>query len=167
MISSTVNEHIRDTTKENVARHVESGSEAIERRLAELDYEWDIDRVLEANAATAVLAGVLLGATLDRRCYLLPALVGGFLLQHAIQGWCPPVPLLRRMGFRTASEIDHERYALKALRGDFRNLPTVLDGEDRAAVDRLADEGGPATGPAATKRENRAAIHEVLQAVQN
>jgi hypothetical protein len=32
------------------------------------------------------------------------------------------VPVLRRLGFRTASEIDHERYALKALRGDFEKF---------------------------------------------
>lgn len=43
----------------------------------------------------------------------------GFLFQHAIQGWCPPLPILRRLGFRTAEEINQERYALKALRGDF------------------------------------------------
>ena len=56
----------------------------------------------------------------DRRFFALPAVVAGFLLQQAVQGRCPPVPLFRRLGFRTASEIDHERYALKALRGDFR-----------------------------------------------
>jgi hypothetical protein len=45
------------------------------------------------------------------------------LLLHAVQGWCPPVPLFRRLGFRTSAEIHQERYALKALRGDFSNLP--------------------------------------------
>ncbi len=48
--------------------------------------------------------------------------VSSFLLIHALQGWCPPLPVLRRLGFGTASEIDYERYALKALRGDFSNL---------------------------------------------
>jgi hypothetical protein len=38
------------------------------------------------------------------------------------------VPFFRRRGVRTATEIDYERYALKAVRGDFRNLPTVTDG---------------------------------------
>jgi hypothetical protein len=33
-------------------------------------------------------------------------------LQHAMQGWCPPVPLLRRLGIRTRNEIDREKYAL-------------------------------------------------------
>jgi hypothetical protein len=49
-------------------------------------------------------------------------MVAAFLFQHAIQGWCPPVPILRRMGFRTASEIEQERQALKALRGDFAGI---------------------------------------------
>jgi hypothetical protein len=43
-------------------------------------------------------------------------------LQHAVQGWCPPIPVLRRFGFRTADEINRERYALKALRGDFDGI---------------------------------------------
>jgi hypothetical protein len=33
------------------------------------------------------------------------------------------VPILRRFGFRTADEINTERYALKALRGDFDAVP--------------------------------------------
>ena len=31
-------------------------------------------------------------------------------------------PVFRRLGFRTASEIDYERYARKALRGDFAEI---------------------------------------------
>ena len=68
--------------------------------------------------------GLALGATVDRKWFIFPAAVAGFLLQHALEGWCPPLPLFRRLGFRTQSEIDYERYALKSLRGDFRNLPT-------------------------------------------
>jgi hypothetical protein len=45
-----------------------------------------------------------------------------FLLQHAVQGWCPPIIWFRRLGVRTSTEIDHERNALKALRGDFRHV---------------------------------------------
>ena len=97
------------------ARH----PQAIGKRLRELDEEWDIERTLEANAATLALVGTVLGATADRRWLLLPAAVTAFLLQHAVQGWCPPLPVLRRLGFRTSREIDVERNALKALRGDF------------------------------------------------
>ena len=59
--------------------------------------------------------------------FALPALVTAFLFQHAVQGWCPPVPVLRRMGFRAAHEIEQERTALKALRGDFNAVATEQD----------------------------------------
>jgi len=128
-----VNQQIRRETQQRVASCAKAGGAAIDRRLEELEREWDIERTLEANAATAVLTGVALGATVDRRFYLFPAVVAGFLLQHAIQGWCPPLPLFRRLGFRTAAEIDYERYALKAVRGDFKNLPTSKKAAPAAA----------------------------------
>lgn len=93
----------------------------IEARLDELDREWDMERSVETTAAGFGLAGLAL-SLLDRRFLVLPAAVAGFLLQHALQGWCPPVAVLRRRGVRTRTEIDAERYALKAVRGDFRGL---------------------------------------------
>jgi len=88
-------------------------------RLRELDHEWDMERVLETNAPSMALVGFGLAVGVSRKFYVIPALVMGFLLQHALLGWCPPVPLFRRLGIRTQSEIERERYALKALRGDF------------------------------------------------
>lgn len=123
------NEQIRYQTEANIARYAEDPA-SINRRLEELEREWDMERLLEANAASLTLAGLALGATVDRRFYWLPAAASGFLLMHALQGWCPPVPLFRRLGVRTASEIDHERYALKAMRGDFRQVPPASPGHD-------------------------------------
>jgi hypothetical protein len=60
--------------------------------------------------------------TVSRKWLLLSAAVGGFLLQHAVSGWCPPIPLLRRLGIRTRSELDREKFALEALRGDFKSI---------------------------------------------
>ena len=112
-----INRRIEEETEESIRYHA-AHPEEIDGRLAALDREWDIERVLEANAATISLAGI--GAGLfDRRFLLLPALVAAFLLQHALQGWCPPVPILRARGVRTEAEINRERVALKALRGDF------------------------------------------------
>lgn len=91
-------------------------------RLLELDREWDMERVLETNAPAVALVGFGLGVAVNRKFFVVPALVMGFLLQHALQGWCPPVPLFRRLRVRTQSEIERERYALKALRGDFTEL---------------------------------------------
>ncbi len=130
-----VNERIRRQTDERVASCAAAGPEAIDRRLAELNQEWDIERTLEANAATVSLIGLTLGATVNRKWFLFPAAVAGFLLQHAVQGWCPPVPVFRRLGFRTQSEIDEERFALKLLRGDFRNLSSS-DGKNLGNIKR-------------------------------
>jgi hypothetical protein len=123
--ADSVNAAIRRQTDERVSYHVTAGAEAIERRLRQLDQEWDIERVLEANAAGLSLAAVILGIVEDRKWFLVPGLIAVFLLQHAVQGWCPPVPLLRRLGFRAETEINRERYALKALRGDFREVEPV------------------------------------------
>jgi len=130
-----VNQDIRRRTLQSIARTAAAGPEAIDRRLEELDREWDVERTLEANAATVALVGLGLGTFVDRRFYLLPAAVAGFLFQHAVQGWCPPMPVFRRLGVRTASEIDEERYALKALRGDFRGVADG-GGHDEANVDQ-------------------------------
>ena len=124
-----INRRIDDQIARNVGYYSVRRDE-IERRLTELDEEWDIERMIECNAAALALTGTALAVTHDRRFLLLPLAVTAFLLQHAIQGWCPPIPILRRFGFRTADEINRERYALKALRGDFdaigeKNTPTT------------------------------------------
>lgn len=119
---AAINRRISRDVARSVAYYAGHPAE-INERLDELDREWDIERVLEANASALALTGVVLGSTADRRFLILPALVTAFLLQHALQGWCPPVPLLRRLGIRTATEIEQERYALKVLRGDFSSEP--------------------------------------------
>lgn len=126
-----INRRIAAETERRV-RHCARHPEEIPRRLEELDREWDIERTLETNASALALSGVLLGAFVDRRFLVLPAAVTAFLLQHALQGWCPPVPFFRRRGVRTASEIEAERAALKALRGDFRQVDDGAGPEVRA-----------------------------------
>ncbi|MDN3721858.1 hypothetical protein QW131_28495, partial [Roseibium salinum] len=104
-----MNRRLRRETEDRVAYFARHPDE-IDARLDELDGEWDIERTLEANASVLGFAGVALGAGVDRRWLALPALVTGFLFfQHAVQGWCPPVPVMRRLGIRTASEIGEER----------------------------------------------------------
>jgi hypothetical protein len=136
-----INQRIRRRTEANVAYFADRPEE-IARRLDELDQEWDIERMLEANAATLALFGVVLGATVDRRFLILPAAVTAFLLQHALQGWCPPVPVFRRLGVRTTTEINRERYALKYLRGDFHDAPPAGGSASNRARQALAATRG-------------------------
>jgi hypothetical protein len=116
--SPEVNRQLDAEVADSVGFHARH-PERIERRLRALDAEWDIERTLEANAAALALTGTLLGLFVDKRFLVLPLAVTAFLLQHAVQGWCPPVRFFRKRGLRTMREIDEERYALKALRGDF------------------------------------------------
>jgi hypothetical protein len=113
-----INRRIADLTERSIQYYMRHKDEIAER-LEELDEEWDIERAIEANASALAFTGVALGALGKPKWLLLPLLVTGFLFQHAIQGWCPPIPVLRRLGFRTAYEIEQERQALKLLRGDY------------------------------------------------
>jgi hypothetical protein len=131
--SEDANRRIQRETDERV-RHYATNPTGIDRRLRELDEEWDIERFLETNASGLAFTGIVLGVTIDKRWLALSAFVTAFLFQHAVQGWCPPVPILRRFGYRTAREIDIERVALKALRGDFGQLgPGRADHDSRAS----------------------------------
>jgi len=108
--------------EERIRFYATQPPDVISRRIEELEQEWDIDRWLETNAAGLALSGVLLSVFRNRKWLLLTAGVLGFLLQHSVQGWCPPVSVLRRFGIRTRREIDREKYALKLLRGDFQSI---------------------------------------------
>lgn len=137
-----VPDHTQDAINERIYRETRMRidyygrhTDEIDARLEELDAEWDTERVLESNAATLVVAGSAMGLLVGRRWGLLPLAVGGFLLQHGLQGWCPPLPVLRRLGVRTPREIEAERYALKVLRGDFEPVEEGESDPARAAAD--------------------------------
>lgn len=117
--SESVNNTVDEATLSRL-RGVANSPHEIDRRISEVESEWDIERVLELNASAVAFTGILLGAFAGKKWLALPAMVSLFLAQHAIQGWCPPLPLFRRLGFRSRQEIDREKYALKALRGDFK-----------------------------------------------
>jgi hypothetical protein len=144
-------DRVRQNTSEDVNRELDrqiavrvreyslsQSEDEISQRIDELDREWDIERMLQANASVIGLSGLILGITANKKWLVLPGVVLPFLFQHAVQGWCPPVPLFRRMGFRTRQEIDREKYALKDLRGDFEANRELRD--DVAAL-RSVDLG--------------------------
>jgi len=128
-----VNQRIERRLQRSLDRHAQLPREDLGRRIERLDREWDIERTLEVHAAAIGLGGVVAAITVHRRWFALPVAVLGFLLLHGIEGWCPPVPVFRRLGVRTRREIERERYALKALRGDFAGVgPHDADAARRA-----------------------------------
>jgi hypothetical protein len=134
--SSAINREIRAETEERVRKALANPAR-IDHRIKELEEEWDIERAIEMNASALAFVGTALGFFVHTYWLALPALVTAFLFQHALQGWCPPVPVLRRMGFRTSYEIEEERQALKAVRGDYASVAANQD-PARAAVQAAA-----------------------------
>ena len=134
-----VNATIDDEMRDRLFRDSTASDREISERIAALDREWDIERYLEVLAPGLALSGVVLGILRNRRWLLVSGTVLGFLVQHAIQGWCPPLAALRRASVRTRREIEEERYALKALRGDFSGLPPDAPQNRVTRVDAALD----------------------------
>lgn len=130
--ASEINERIDRQIERNIEYFATQPYESVCQRLLELEKEWDMERVLEMNASALAFSGCVLAGLTNRRWLFLPLAVTGFLFQHAVQGWCPPVPVLRRLGVRTRGEIDAEKFALKAMRGDFDDLRNEIDMHSRA-----------------------------------
>lgn len=99
----------------------------ITERIRALNLEWDTERVLEVNAALLIALSSYLGVKTSRCWFFVTGMVGIFLLQHALQGWCPPLPVIRKWGVRTENEINDEKTALKVLRKDFANEYSTME----------------------------------------
>jgi len=122
-----INERIQKEAERNVERFCGADSETISKRLEELDREWDIERALEVGASAHIMLGLLLGTTVNRRWFAWSWFVATFMIVHALFGWFPVLPILRRMGIRTEAEIEEERDALRILRGDFNRTDNARE----------------------------------------
>jgi len=124
-----VHDRIREHTRESVNKRIDrqtlgavadsiGSTDEICGRLQELDREWHVDRALMLNFAAV---GSLTAGMAMRNVKRTGRFGGwgvffwvqmGFLAYHAIRGWCPPLPVFRRLGFRSADEIGAEREVL-------------------------------------------------------
>lgn len=131
-------------------RQVERDRARITSKILELQYEWDVDRVVEAQASLILFALALLALFSGASRWLyLALLVSAMLLMHALHGWSPALDLLRLLGVRTAAEIHEEVVALKAMRGDFSNvqsLPTLHVMRHSRLVPTVCDKLGEPNG---------------------
>jgi hypothetical protein len=123
---SSINKKIENEAWQRVESYIGKSENEISARIQELDKEWDVERYLGVNMSTLAMSGLVVNAvTKNKNWLILPAVVLGFFMQHAIQGWCPPLPILRKLNIRTSKEIEQEKYALKLIRGNFDNLENV------------------------------------------
>lgn len=122
---SEMNFEIDEEILKNIKHYSDLSEEVITKRIKKLDREWDIERLLELNLSTLALTGIFLTLLKHRSWIILPTVALGFFAQHAIQGWSPPLPVFRFFKFRTRNEINHEKHALKALRGDYEDIKSA------------------------------------------
>lgn len=118
---------IDETILSNIKKYSGKSPSEISLRIKQLDKEWDIERVLDLVMSALALFGIAGSFIISRYSIIAPIILLLFFIWHAFQGWCPPIPLLRYFKIRTRPEIDREKYALKAMRGDFKHLDNDKD----------------------------------------
>jgi hypothetical protein len=141
----------KETLEQRLACIADAGPQAIEDRLTELEHEWTAGRATKAVIGVMLVVGFALAAFVNPWWLILPAVAGLFLLQYLFDRTSWLGRLFHAMGIRHGSEVDQEKMALKVLRGDFRDLPTVLDIEKREDISRLEGEGGITIDPEESK----------------
>jgi hypothetical protein len=62
-------------------------------------------QAVEGQTENLVLTGLSDEQLLEQQLYRLPASIVRYLLRQAKLGQCPPLPILRRLGLKTASEL--------------------------------------------------------------
>lgn len=117
---AVINERFDEQLQETIARYAHADVQAIDQRLAELDREWNTERLIETEAPLMIGLGITLGLARNRSWFGVSALAAGMVILHNLQGWYPLLPVFRRLGIRSQNEIEQERNALRALRGDHR-----------------------------------------------
>jgi hypothetical protein len=156
----------RQNIEERLHRIAFEGHAAIARRLAELDAEWSAGRVTKVAMAGGILLGLAAAVFVSLWWLIVPVALGLLLLQHLASRECWLTSALKPLGLRSGCEIEHERFALKALRGDFDNLPIVYDQADEDALSRMEGEGGNIVDdPPSLSDLSRAAVKEVIDRV--
>ena len=134
--NQTSTDAVRTHTPDEVNRRIDSQVEACVRHMAEhmdrptisryletLEREWDVNRALMVAAPAVSVLGLALGARWGRGWNLVAGVATGLLLQQGMMGFGPLASVARLLGVRTRREIDLEKFALKALRGDFGRIP--------------------------------------------
>lgn len=113
--SDYINQAIQQDIEENINKYKGKSTAEIKERLHQLSHEWDTERVLELNLSIIVLLSSILGISHSKKWFFLSTFASAFMIQHSLQGWCPPLPVIRRLKVRTSAEIDQERTGLQQL----------------------------------------------------
>lgn len=110
-----INQQIERETEASVNYYKRQGKNEIQMRINELDHEWDTERLMKVNMASIAAISALLAVRANRKWALLAGVSSAAIIQHALQGWTPPIAIFRKTGVRTVDEISREKKALQNL----------------------------------------------------
>ena len=116
----------REKIAQNIAFY-KANPRGIQTRLEALDDEWSVDKVLQVGTSGATIASFWFSLTKSRIWSLLPVILAGGAIHYGVTGGSPAADLIRRFGIRTRDEIEGERIALLAVRGDFAGATEPTD----------------------------------------
>jgi len=156
------------TLEQRLACLADAGQQAITERLEEIEREWSAGRATKATIGVIVVVGLAATALTTNPWWLILPTVGGLLLLQYLftrSSWLGAT--FREMGFRSGADIDEEKFALKALRGDFRHLPTIHEIENQDDIMRLEGEGGISLDPEEAKVDARAVVRDAIAAAKS
>lgn len=111
-------EQFEQQLRRNIAHYMTADKHQIDQRLAELDREWNVERMIEVEAPIMIGLGALLGLTRSPKWFGLSVFAAGMVIVHNTQGWYPLLRIFQRMGIRSQQHIEEERSALRVLRND-------------------------------------------------
>ena len=152
--------------EDHVARLADAGPDAIDDRLDELESEWSVNRAAKVTAGILAVGAAAAEVLGRRRISMLLALTAGSCLcSYLLSRRSVVGDLLCHLGFRQGTEIERERLALRAIRGDFQHVPTLHDVESHDDISRFEGEGGFPAFPNERKIDPHEAAVEVLRAV--
>jgi len=127
-------------TWDNVRFYGSLGKEGLTERIRSLDDEWDAEKfVLVALSGTSIF-GMVMGLVGSRLWRVLTWASLPLLILAGQEKWRPSEGILKTLGLRSRREIYEEKSALKALRGDFKQVdtPSGVEGEASARNSALA-----------------------------
>ena len=152
--------------EQRLACLADAGPAAIDTRIAELDHECSAGRMAKVTLGVVIVVGSALAALVSPWWLILPGVAALFLLQYLFTRRALLTTAFAGAGYRTGTEIEHEKFALKALRGDFKGVPTVHDIEAQDDITRLEGEGGIVVEPDDSKVDPKEAVREVIEATK-
>lgn len=116
-------------TLDNVRFYGSLGKEGLTERIRSLEEEWDMEKFVTVSMAGMGLFGLVMGFFGSRVWRVLTWISLPMLFLYGQEKWRPSEGMLKSLGLRSRREIDEEKYALKALRGDFQQVDSASGSE--------------------------------------